>query len=120
MGAFCTNGFRFLNVFKERWISGWNRLKDLAHFYPEVIDEIRGFAEACKTPHERVASFLLSIGVFKINIPKCSVFAVSSGDAVIFGRNYDMLYALKKFSESFLVCPDNGYSYIGHEARAII
>jgi predicted choloylglycine hydrolase len=42
------------------------------------------------------------------------VFASSSGSDVLFGRNYDFYYSFKKYAESYLTCPENGYWSLGH------
>jgi predicted choloylglycine hydrolase len=56
---------------------------------------------------------MCSIGAFKAE-PNCSVFASFTGSDVVFGRNYDFLYSFKKCTESYLTCPGNGYSSLGH------
>jgi predicted choloylglycine hydrolase len=33
---------------------------------------------------------------------------------VIFGRNYDFFYSFKKYTESYLTCPKEGYFSLGH------
>lgn len=77
------------------------------------MEEIRGFSDACHASHEDLAAFILTIGAFKA-VPSCSVFAVSNGSDIIFGRNYDFFYSFKKYVESHLTCPKNGYWSIGH------
>jgi predicted choloylglycine hydrolase len=44
----------------------------------------------------------------------CSVFAASTGSDVIFGRNYDFFSSFKKYTESYLTCPKDGYWSLGH------
>lgn len=83
----------------------------LAEFYPHAIEEIQGFAEGIQDSPEKLGAFLLSLGVFN-NSAQCSVFAFRSPDSVVVGRNYDMLYAYKKFTESSLIAPTGKYAYI--------
>lgn len=107
------NGFRLPALSKEKLDFGLESIKELRRFYPEVIEEIKGFAEACKVTSEEVASFILSIGVFDLNA-QCSIFAIKNKSDVIIGRNYDMNLDIKKYTESSLICPDNSFAYIGH------
>lgn len=83
----------------------------LADFYPAVIAEIEGFAQGIHTPPEQLGAFLLSLGTIEPN-GQCSVFAYRNSDSVVVGRNYDMLFEYKKFTESSLIAPAQGYAYI--------
>lgn len=84
---------------------------ELQNYYPEVVEEIKGFARGIHDKPENVAAFLLSLGTFETQ-GQCSVFAFKNQDSVIVGRNYDMLFAFKKFTESSLIAPKGKYSYI--------
>ncbi|KAB7530220.1 linear amide C-N hydrolase [Flagellimonas olearia] len=90
---------------------GLESYRELKAFYPEVIDEITGFAEGIRDRPENVGAFLLSLGVFETS-GQCSVFAFKNEDSVIFGRNYDMLFDFKKFTEGSLIAPKDKYAYI--------
>lgn len=92
---------------------GLASFQELQDFYPEIIDEITGFAQGVHALTEEVAGFLLSLGIFETT-GQCSVFAFQSRSSVIVGRNYDMLLALKKFTEASLVAPQNKYAYLSH------
>ncbi|WP_416149835.1 C45 family autoproteolytic acyltransferase/hydrolase [Salipaludibacillus sp. HK11] len=107
------NGFRFPDVSKEKLEFGKESLPYLQNFYPEIIDEMIGFADACNVSCEQVSSFLLSIGIFDINA-QCSIFASFQNDEMIIGRNYDMLLSVKKFTESSLICMENKLRFVGH------
>jgi predicted choloylglycine hydrolase len=103
--------FSLPKISKEKYDFGLESYKELHNFYPELIDEIKGFAEGIKDKPEHVATFLLSLGVFNTT-GQCSVFAFKNKNAVVFGRNYDMLYQFKKFTESSLITPKDKYAYI--------
>ncbi|MEM9363771.1 MAG: C45 family peptidase [Bacteroidota bacterium] len=90
---------------------GLESYKELHCFYPEVVEEIKGFAKGINDKPENLGAFLLSLGVFDTS-GQCSVFAFRNMDSVIVGRNYDMLFAYKKFTESSLIAPKDKYSYI--------
>lgn len=89
-------------------LASYSQLKD---FYPEVVEEIEGFALGIKDKPEKLGAFLLSLGVFETT-GQCSVFAYKNPDSTIIGRNYDMLFAFKKFTESSLIAPKDKFAYI--------
>lgn len=107
------NGFRFPKVSEEKLAFGRQSHALLKDFYPELIEEMKGFAEGCHVTDEEVSSFILSIGVFEPE-GQCSIFAFYNSSEVIMGRNYDLILDMKKYTESSLVCPNNKYSYVGH------
>lgn len=90
---------------------GLQSYKELQKFYPEAIEEIKGFAEGINDKPENLGAFLLSLGIFETT-GQCSVFAFKNSHSVIIGRNYDMLFEFKKFTESSLIAPANKYAYI--------
>jgi len=105
-------GYRAPEVPEETLAFGRKCEREVKRIFPEVLDEIRGFADACQASYEHFASFVLSIGAFKP--AACSIFAVNNGSDVIFGRNYDFFYRFKRYSESFLTKPSEGYISVGN------
>lgn len=103
--------FNLPKISKEKHDFGLESYKELQNFYPEVIEEINGFAKGINDKPEQVGAFLLSLGVFN-STGQCSVFAFKNNSSVVFGRNYDMLHAFKKFTESSLIAPKDKYAYI--------
>jgi len=79
--------------------------------FPEILDEVRGFAEAIQEPYERLAAFILTVGYRKPMA--CSSFSAVSDSSVIFGRNYDFYYWLEKHCESYLTRPKGAYASLG-------
>lgn len=98
-------------ISKEQMDFGLESYQELKAFYPEVIEEIEGFSKGIKDSPEKLGAFLLSLGVFSTT-GQCSVFAFKNTDSTIIGRNYDMLFDFKKFTESSLIAPKNKFSYI--------
>jgi len=98
-------------ISKEKMDFGLASYKDLKTFFPEVIEEIEGFAKGIKDNPEKLGAFLLSLGVFN-STGQCSVFAFKNSASTIIGRNYDMLFNFKKFTESSLIVPKDKYAYI--------
>jgi predicted choloylglycine hydrolase len=107
------HGFRVDEQPDEKLEFGRRSEAEVKRVFPEILEEIRGFAEGCRTSYEQMAAFMMGIGAFKFS-PTCSVFAASNGSDVVFGRNYDFFYSLKKVTESYLTCPENGYCSLGH------
>ena len=103
--------FSLPKISSEKYDFGLESYKELQNFYPELMEEINGFAAGIKDKPEQVGAFLLSLGVFNTT-GQCSVFAFKNKNAVVFGRNYDMLYQFKKFTESSLIAPKDKYAYI--------
>lgn len=86
---------------------------EVKRVFPEVLEEIHGFAEACHFSYEQSSALILSVGAFKVP-SACSVFAASAGSDFLFGRNYDFYYRFKEHSESYLTQPSNGYCSVGN------
>ncbi|MBE9063176.1 hypothetical protein IQ256_19640 [cf. Phormidesmis sp. LEGE 11477] len=81
-------------------------------FYPEICEEIKGFATGTKSDYEYLVCFLLSIGITQ-SAPHCSCFAAVTDQGVLFGRNHDYFKQFKKFSESSLIEPTGFNSFVG-------
>ncbi|GAA0194017.1 C45 family autoproteolytic acyltransferase/hydolase [Fulvivirga kasyanovii] len=110
-----SKGFQLPEFSKEEYNFGRASYKELAEYYPEVLEEIEGFSKAINEKPEKLGAFLLSRGIFETT-GQCSVFAwrdPNKEGAVIVGINYDMLYDFKKFTESSLIAPKGQYAYIG-------
>lgn len=108
------HGFELPKISKEKTKFGLESYNELKKFYPEVVEEIKGFAKGIKIKDGILASFLLSIGIFEKfeETAQCSCFAYNNDGSVIFGRNHDYLLEFKKFTESSLIAPKDKYSYI--------
>ncbi|MGD1889073.1 MAG: C45 family autoproteolytic acyltransferase/hydrolase [Cyclobacteriaceae bacterium] len=104
--------FRIPIISEEKRTFGLACYEQLPDFYPELVKEIEGFAEGIQDRAENLGAFLLSLGIFDTT-GQCSVFAFRNKESVVVGRNYDMLYDFKKFTESSLVAPKDKFSYIG-------
>lgn len=107
------HGFRVSQQSAGKLDFGRKSEAEVKRVFPEILEEIRGFANACHASYEHLAGFMFSIGAFKPE-PMCSVFATFNGSDVVFGRNYDFFYSFKKYAESYLTCPENGHRSLGH------
>ena len=81
-------------------------------FYPEICEEVEGFAHGAKGDYGHLMGFLLSIGITQ-TAPHCSCFAAVTDDGVLFGRNHDYFDQFKKFSESCLIAPEGYNCFVG-------
>jgi predicted choloylglycine hydrolase len=106
------HGFRVTVQPREKLDFAAESEPEVKRVFPEILEEIRGFAEGCHASYEDMAAFMMTIGAFK---PKsmCSSFAVRNGSAVIFGRNYDFYYSFAKFTESYLTVPQDSFISLG-------
>jgi len=106
------HGFRAPKMSSERLAFGRECVREVERVFPDVLEEIRGFADACQTSYETLAAFISSIGAFKPS--ECSVFSISAHSDVLFGRNYDWFYRAKGHTESYLTMPSDGYWSVGN------
>jgi predicted choloylglycine hydrolase len=104
-------GYRVPEASTETLAFGKECEKEVKRIFPGVLDEIRGFADACHALYKHLASFIFSISTFKPTA--CSIFAANNSSEVVFGRNYDFYYRFKRHSESFLTEPLDGYCSVG-------
>jgi len=107
------HGFRVTAQSKEKLEFAAESEPEVRIGFPEILDEIRGFAEGCHASYQDMAAFMLTIGAFKPQ-PMCSAFAASNGSDVVFGRNYDFYYSFKKYTESYLTMPQDAFISLGH------
>lgn len=106
------HGYRVPEMSREDMAFAKQCEEEVKRVFPDILDEIQGFAEACNSTYEQLAPFIFSIGVDQP--VACSVFAASTHSGVIFGTNYDLFYRFKKHSESFLTMPSEGYASVGN------
>ena len=107
------HGFRMPEQSGRKVDFGRECEKIVRGFFPEFMDEIKGFAEGCHASYEQVAAFILGVAWFE-TAPYCSVFAAKSSSDVLFGRNYDYLTDYRKTTMSTFTVPENGYRHISH------
>jgi predicted choloylglycine hydrolase len=107
------HGFKIPVQTDEKLEFGRKSENEVKRVFPDILEEIKGFADACHGSYEQASAFMFGIGAFK-PVPECSVFALSNASDVVFGRNYDFFYSFKKYSESYLTCPTEDYWSLGH------
>ena len=82
-------------------------------YYPEIFEEISGIADGQKVSFNTLAMILFSMYCFEIK-NKCTCFAFTDGDNIIFGRNSDFLKKLEKLNMNCLYRLDNVYAFNGN------
>lgn len=107
------HGFRVTSQSEEKLDFAAKSKSEVGRVFPEILEEIKGFAEGCRASYEDLSAFMLTIGAFKPQ-PMCSSFAAFNGSDVIFGRNYDFFYSFKKYTESYLTAPQDAFLSLGH------
>ena len=105
------HGFKLPVIHGKRFSLGLDCKNEVKRVFPEILEEIRGFADACRLDYDQLASFTLTIGAGE---NQCSTFAVTNDEAVFMGRNYDMYYRFRPYLESYLTMPKKGYWSLGH------
>ena len=81
--------------------------------YPEIVDEVRGIAKGNEISFEYLCGMLFSMYCFKFD-NKCTSFAISNRDEILFARNSDFLVNLEKLYMNCLYNLDNCYSFNGN------
>jgi predicted choloylglycine hydrolase len=85
--------------------------KEVKRVFPEILEELYGFAEGCGIPYDDLKTLILTIDAEKH--ASCSIFAASSPNPIL-GRNYDFYYEYKRNAETCLTMPTNAYWSIGN------
>ncbi len=110
--ALAKHGFKLPQVDEETVVLGLKCEIEVGRVFPEVLEEIRGLAEAIKEPYEKLAAFVLTVGYRKPM--SCSAFASANDSTIIFGRNYDYYYRFAKYCDSYYTRPKGAYASLGN------
>ena len=86
---------------RERMEFGAACLPAYREFFPEILEEIQGFAEGQKCRAEHLHAFLFSMYALPPS-SHCSCFAVSNGSQILLGRNSDFLTAFEKLNQNVI------------------
>lgn len=87
-------------------------------YYPEIIEEIKGFADGLRIEFEKIFCFLTAMYVFTYDT-YCSMLAISNNNGIYFARNGDFLTHIKKLSDSVYYKLDKGYSFVANTTAMI-
>ena len=87
-------------------------------YYPEIIEEIKGFAEGQHTDFKIVFAFLVTMYVFTYD-NYCSMIALTNENCLVFARNSDFLVDIKKVTDSTFYKLNSNFSFIGNTTAMI-
>lgn len=79
-------------------------------FFPKILDEIKGIADGQESPVETLQTILFSMYCFEFD-NKCTCFAFSTEDEIVFGRNSDFLVSLEKLYMNCIYHLTESYSF---------
>ncbi|MDD4779600.1 MAG: C45 family autoproteolytic acyltransferase/hydrolase [Tissierellia bacterium] len=82
-------------------------------YFPEILEEIQGIADGNKVPVETLHALLFSMYCFELN-NKCTCFAFSTKDEIVFARNSDFLVSLENLYMNCLYHLKDSYSFNGN------
>jgi predicted choloylglycine hydrolase len=90
----------------------------MAQYAPELLDEMRGLAEAAELDYETLATLTLTALFEPGDVPRCSVLAVApertADGRPIAGRNYDYFHDVSEESATtYCTCPEGRYASLG-------
>ncbi|MEG6513768.1 C45 family peptidase [Desulforamulus ruminis] len=88
-------------------------VKEYQTYFPKVLDEIQGIADGNEVPLQTIQTLLFCMYCFEFD-NKCTCFAFSSGEEIVFARNSDFLVSLEKLYMNCLYRLQNGYSFNGN------
>lgn len=81
--------------------------------FPEVLEEIRGIADGNEVPVETLYALLFSMYCFEF-ANKCTCFAFSTDNEIVFARNSDFLVSLEKLYMNCLYRLNGSYAFNGN------
>ena len=81
--------------------------------FPAVLEEIQGIADGNEVPVETLHAILLCMYCVELN-PKCTCFAFSTDEEVVFARNSDFLVNIEKLYMNCLYTLQDGYAFNGN------
>lgn len=87
-------------------------------FYPEILDEVQGFADGLNIDFDIVFAFLSSMYVFTEDV-FCSCIGISNSRGVFLARNSDFDKSIKNLTDSAFYKLDNSYTFIGNTTAMI-
>lgn len=88
--------------------------KEVKRVFPEILEEIQGFADGCVVPYKDLCPFIINIGIKQPTGCSCFASVLTTSSRPIMGRNYDWYYEIQKYTESYLTMPKGAYWSLGN------
>jgi len=92
---------------------GRESLSICENIYPEIIEEIKAMSYELHIDYKTFGTFIITAGAFSRDIG-CTIFCYRNKNEIFFCRNHDMFSDLKKVTETALIRPNNGFTFVGH------
>lgn len=88
-------------------------LTEYQKYFPEILEEIHGIADGNNVSVETLHALLFSMYCFEFD-NKCTCFAFSTNNEIVFARNSDFLVSLEKLYMNCLYNLKGSYSFNGN------
>lgn len=85
-------------------------IEEYKKYFPEVLEEIKGITDGNEIPVETLQAILFCMYCFEFD-NKCTCFAFSTDDEIIFGRNSDFLVSFEKLYMNCIYNLTGSYSF---------
>ncbi|MDY7041296.1 MAG: C45 family peptidase, partial [Chloroflexota bacterium] len=90
----------------------------VGQYAPELLDEIRGLAEAAGVDYDALMTMILTVPFDPAEVPGCSVLAVlperTADGRPIVGRNYDYFHDIsEEVATTYRTYPEGRYASLG-------
>ena len=95
---------------KDKYEFAEQCVEEYRKYFPEILDEIKGIADGNEVPVETLQCILLCMYCFEFD-NKCTCFAFSTNDEIVFARNSDFLVNLEKFYMNCIYHLKDSYSF---------
>ena len=92
--------------------------KVVGQYAPELLDEMRGLAEAAELDYEVLMTLILTVPFEPQDVPSCTVLAITpertADGRPIVGRNYDFFYDIsEEVATTYRTYPEGRYASLG-------
>lgn len=82
-------------------------------WYPELLEEIQGIADGQRLPAGTLETILFSMYCMRFD-NRCTCFAFSSAEEIVFARNSDFLVSIEKLYMNCLYALEGSYAFNGN------
>ncbi|MGE4353900.1 MAG: C45 family autoproteolytic acyltransferase/hydrolase [Oscillospiraceae bacterium] len=98
---------------KDKYVFAGECVKEYQVYFPEILEEILGIADGNEVPVETLRALLFCMYCFEPD-HKCTCFAFSTDEEIVFARNSDFLVSLEKLYMNCLYRLEGAYAFNGN------
>lgn len=95
---------------EEKYEFADNCIEEYKKYFPNVLEEIRGIADGNKTPVKTLQTILFCMYCFEFD-NRCTCFALSTDEEILFCRNSDFLVSLENLNMNCIYHLTGSYSF---------